>query len=154
MTSLSQSPLKTEKTNCIQNIYIYIYINTCFVYTKQAPGRRKGKENICKPEADSGMKLPVAAATPFVTKGKRQHWKKQVIPPSPRPEKQPAQVLSSSSKQAGNTCMWMKLYLGLDIKNSFTASLFSSSRQEEHRGSSVFFFQGCKTAHRPGYFRV
>lgn len=48
---------------------------------QQAPWRRKGKENICNSEANSGVNLPVALATPFVTNGKRQHWKKQILPP-------------------------------------------------------------------------
>lgn len=70
MKSLSHSPLKTEKANCIQ-----------IILEQQAPGRRKGKENICNAEANSGVKLSVAVATPCVTKGKWQHWKKQILPP-------------------------------------------------------------------------
>lgn len=112
MKRLSDSSLKTEKTNHIQNIL-----------KQQAPGRRKGGKKIFAIQRQT-LKWNCHWHWPLhlSPKASESNTKGTFSLRSSDTEKPPAWVLGSSSQQAGNTCVWMKLYLRLDNRNRFTAN--------------------------------
>lgn len=139
MKRLSDSSLKTEKTNHIQNIL-----------KQQAPGRRKGGKKIFAIQRQT-LKWNCHWPLHLSPKASESNTKGTFSLRSSDTEKPPAWVLGSSSQQAGNTCVWMKLYLRLDNRNRFTANrmctvapqffFFSSSSSRDANQPQARLFQ-------------